>query len=82
MLTILFFAQLREQLKTESFDLSIELPCTIDDVLTGLVEQNPKWAQFIQKRTLLSAVNQSMAEGNHTVIKGDEIAFFPPVTGG
>jgi molybdopterin synthase sulfur carrier subunit len=82
MITVLFFAQLREQLKAEKFDLSIGLPCTVNDVLAGLIKQNPEWAQFIQSQTLLHAVNQTMVDDKHIVTQDDEIAFFPPVTGG
>ncbi|MGV2470112.1 molybdopterin synthase sulfur carrier subunit, partial [Bacillus subtilis] len=31
---------------------------------------------------LLSAVNQSFVSGEHPLTSGDEVAFFPPVTGG
>jgi molybdopterin synthase sulfur carrier subunit len=82
MMTVLFFAQLREQLKTDNCEISITLPCTINDIQSALIKLNPSWAQFLQERTLLNAVNQTMVEGDFVVGKGDEVAFFPPVTGG
>ncbi|MDB5374794.1 MAG: molybdopterin converting factor subunit 1 [Belnapia sp.] len=39
-------------------------------------------AAFANARTIRAAVNQDFATPDHAVAPGDEIAFFPPVTGG
>jgi len=82
MMTVLFFAQLREQLKTDKLELDIALPCTVGDIQTAILQQNPQWKDFMENRTLLAAVNQDMVQPDHKVKDQDEVAFFPPVTGG
>jgi molybdopterin synthase sulfur carrier subunit len=82
MITVLFFAQLREQLQTHKVDLVIETPCSIAAIQANIVASHPNWSGFIEGRTLLAAVNQTMVTNDHMVNTGDEVAFFPPVTGG
>ena len=82
MIVVLFFAQLKEQLQTARISLEIKTPCTVAHVQTALHEQNPAWAQYLKNRTLLSAVNQDMGQSDCIVNETDEVAFFPPVTGG
>jgi molybdopterin synthase sulfur carrier subunit len=82
MITVLFFAQLREQLQTHKVDLVIETPCSIAAIQANIVASHPNWSDFIEGRTLLAAVNQTMVSNDHMVNTGDEVAFFPPVTGG
>jgi len=82
MVQVLFFAQLREQLKTDQLQLDLATPCTIGDVQTKLLELNPHWENIMEGRTLLAAINQDMVSSDATVNNNDEVAFFPPVTGG
>ena len=82
MIPVLFFAQLREQLNTDKVELDITVPCSISDIQQAIIQQYPDWASFIEGRTLLTAVNQTMVEPDHMVNERDEVAFFPPVTGG
>lgn len=82
MVNVLFFAQLREQLKTEQVKLDIATPCTVGDVQNKLLELNPEWQSVMEGRTLLAAVNQDMVSSDAAVNDNDEVAFFPPVTGG
>ena len=82
MVTVLFFAQLKEQLKTDKLELDINTPCQVSDVMSTLLSQNPKWQSALDNRTLLAAVNQDMVPMETEVNNGDEIASFPPVTGG
>ena len=84
MVTVLYFARLREALGTASEQIA--LPPTVKD-LEGLrallVARGGSWAQELATgRPVRAAVNQAMAAGDVPVADGDEIAFFPPVTGG
>jgi molybdopterin synthase sulfur carrier subunit len=81
---ILFFAGLREQLGTGSEQL--ELPPDVGTVAalrSHLMSRGGAWlAALGEKRALRVAVNRDMAQATTPVKTGDEVAFFPPVTGG
>jgi molybdopterin synthase sulfur carrier subunit len=84
MVTILYFARLREALGTGREELA--LPEGVRDlgaVRRTLVSRGGAWAQELGgPRNVRMAVNQDMASAETAVKDGDEIAFFPPVTGG
>jgi molybdopterin synthase sulfur carrier subunit len=84
MITVLYFARLREALGKSSERMA--LPATVRDVeglRTVLVARGGEWEQELApSRPVRAAVNQAMAQGDTQVADGDEIAFFPPVTGG
>ena len=82
MVTILFFAELREQLACERINLEVSAPITLAQVREQLVAEHPHWAAFLRSDKLLCAHNQALTKASQLVSDGDEIAFFPPVTGG
>jgi molybdopterin synthase sulfur carrier subunit len=47
-----------------------------------LANQEGKWDLALESGKLLAAVNQSIVPLEHALSDGDEVAFFPPVTGG
>jgi molybdopterin synthase sulfur carrier subunit len=81
---LLFFAGLREQLGTSGEE--IELPVgvtTLAGVREHLKSRGGDYERvFAGKALVRMAVNQEMAQPGATVKAGDEVAFFPPVTGG
>jgi len=84
MITVLYFARLREALGRNSE--TIALPAAVRDVeglRALLVARGGDWEQeFAPSRPVRAAVNQAIAQGDTQVADGDEVAFFPPVTGG
>jgi molybdopterin synthase sulfur carrier subunit len=84
MVTILYFARLREALGTGREELS--LPAGVGDVAAlrrALLTRGGAWTEaFDEGRRVRAAVNQEMASDATAVRDGDEVAFFPPVTGG
>ncbi len=82
-LKILYFAGLREAIGAASENL--ELPAgvattgALRDHLSGLDERH---AALGAARNLRVAVNQKLLGMDATIADGDEVAFFPPVTGG
>lgn len=81
---VLFFAALREQLGTAAEE--IELPAGVSSV-AGLREHlrgrgGAFEKAFSEKALVRFAVNQEMVSLVKPIKQGDEIAFFPPVTGG
>jgi sulfur-carrier protein len=81
---ILFFAGLREQLGTSGEEL--ELPAgvsTVAGLRAHLLQRGGAWSTTLAEGKLIrAAVNQDMAEQTARIKGGDEVAFFPPVTGG
>jgi sulfur-carrier protein len=81
---VLFFAGLREQLGTSGEE--VELPAgvsTVAGLRSHLLKRGEKWKSALgEPRLVRAAVNQSMAAANAAIKAGDEVAFFPPVTGG
>ncbi|MCJ8322203.1 MAG: molybdopterin converting factor subunit 1 [Colwellia sp.] len=82
MIKIVFFAALREQLGCSELSLDPTNILTINQLKQALIEHQPQWQTFIENNALLSAINHDMVDGEHLIKSGDEIAFFPPVTGG
>lgn len=82
MIKVLFFAQLKELLNCASVQLKQETPCRVSDIKQVLIAQNPAWQIHLDQDNILCAVNQTMVNLEHTIKDGDEVAFFPPVTGG
>ncbi len=83
-LEVRFFAQLREQLGMDSCSVPMHQleKYTIAGVKIWLIEKHPNWETFLSQKSLLMSLNQNMVKSNAVVAEGDEIAFFPPVTGG
>lgn len=84
MITIRFFASLRETLGTGTRELDKTPEITlVMDVVEALVRDNgEEWREVLLQGQALVAVNQTMADFGTAVADGDEVAFFPPVTGG
>ena len=84
MIKLKYFASLKEELGVTHE--AIALPSANTDVMTvlqTLQARGGKWqTNLVSDGKLKFAVNHVMAEVNSPVRDGDEVAFFPPVTGG
>ncbi len=84
MIRLLYFARLREALGAGSE--ALELPKGVDTLArlrAHLAERGGAWAvEMAPARNLRAAVNQDVANPETSLKDGDEVAFFPPVTGG
>ena len=82
--TVLYFASLREALGTAREEL--ELPDDIATLVALRAHLHARGGAFASalapNRAVRAAVNQDMVRGDCAIKVGDEIAFFPPVTGG
>ena len=83
MVQLRYFASLRETLGVGEEQL--ELPSGISDLnaLTRwLQDRDDTWKLALADNRLHVAVNQQIVTSNTAISDGDEIAWFPPVTGG
>ena len=81
MIKVLFFAQLRELLDTEYLEFNQEFD-TVASLRKALQARSIVWQESLESGKTLVALNQSIADDNAPLKDGDEVAFFPPVTGG
>ncbi|HTI83549.1 MAG TPA: molybdopterin converting factor subunit 1 [Acetobacteraceae bacterium] len=83
-LTILYFAWLRERVGASEEHVPVPSGvATVADLVAWLSDRGPGHASaFANRRTVRCAVNQEFADPTTPIGPGDEVAFFPPVTGG
>jgi molybdopterin synthase sulfur carrier subunit len=84
MLKILYFAALRERMGQAEEDLpAAPQIATIADLIALLHQRDSAGAAaFAHPALVRAAVNQEFARPDTPIHDGDEVAFFPPVTGG
>ncbi|SMB28410.1 molybdopterin synthase, small subunit [Sterolibacterium denitrificans] len=82
-LKILYFASLREALDSSGEELALPAGVTsLAALREHLAGRGGVWRKLVESQSLRAAVNQKMADAEAAIADGDEIAFFPPVTGG
>ena len=81
---VLYFASIREKLGQDAEELNLPAGvATIAALRTHLWARGGAWADALAEGKLLrAAVNQDMVPPTAVLKSGDEVAFFPPVTGG
>jgi molybdopterin synthase sulfur carrier subunit len=80
---VLYFAGLREALgcSGEAVEASADM-ATVGGLRACLAARGEPWSALATTKNLRAAVNQAMVGMDAAVRDGDEVAFFPPVTGG
>lgn len=84
MVRLLYFAGFRERLGRSREEIAPRRePATVGSLVEELRSRGEPWSEvFAPGRNWRVAVNQDMAEAATPLRAGDEVAFFPPVTGG
>jgi len=80
MINIVFFSKYREEFGAKGVKVDYQASCR--EVINVLTQQFPDRTRFLENKNLLVAVNQEMGDMDTPLKEGDEVAFFPPVTGG
>jgi sulfur-carrier protein len=73
---VLYFASLKELFGRSEQQLSVDGLSTVEDVWRRVSEG------YDVSQQVLYSINQEYAQADSLVKSGDEVAFFPPVTGG
>ena len=83
MILINYFASYRDRLNLggEKIPLSENLR-SIEDVRQMLMARGEEWREVLGAGNLMCALNQELCQPSAAIEDFDEIAFFPPVTGG
>ena len=80
---VLYFAWLREKIGQPEEQIVLASPISARELVNLLIKQSPAHqAAFCDLEPIRVAINQKLASMDAVVHPGDELAFFPPVTGG
>ena len=83
MLRVLFFASIRERLGRREATLVFEPECASLAGLVARLERDlPGCTQSLLAERTIVALNREVVGREHPIRDGDEVAFYPPVTGG
>lgn len=84
MLHIVFFARVKEQLGCAKLEVEWQESLATVDALQELLcaRESGSWREVLSEDNIIRALNQTVVCGDAVLADGDEIAFFPPVTGG
>ena len=83
MIKVVVFASLREDLGVGEVEVAPTGICSVADLIEGLSQRyGDVWRATLMAENVLVAINQNMVKNEVSVVDGDEVAFFPPVTGG
>lgn len=83
MITVRFFASLREQLGTGELEVAAAGVPTVAALVERLsAERGEAWREALSVPQLIVAINHQVTDRAAALADGDEVALFPPVTGG
>ena len=79
-ITIKLFARMREIVGASTLERSVHEKSTVNEVIELMKQEFPDWAKSSSR--MVVAVNQEFVDLDTPLVEGDEVAFFPPVSGG
>ena len=83
MIKVLFFASLREELNCAQLEQPFEAGLQLSALVAQLIqERGEPWRKALEQDNLIRSVNQQVVTDDVELHDGDEVALFPPVTGG
>ena len=84
LIKVLYFARLKESLNYSTEDMPLPAGVTnVTQLKAHLAERGEAWANlFSAKQSIRAAINHALVDNDAAIKDGDEVAFFPPVTGG
>ncbi|MBL6694193.1 MAG: molybdopterin converting factor subunit 1 [Luminiphilus sp.] len=82
-ITVKFFSLIREAVETEQLTLELnDSSTTVEALKNELGLRGEAWNEALSHPNLIQAVNQRVVFQEEVIKDGDEVAFFPPMTGG
>jgi molybdopterin converting factor subunit 1 len=78
--SVFFFASLVDVVGSRQLSMEVSEGGTVSDLLGELESSHPGMKAY--RPVLLTAVNEEYVQASHAIVEGDEVAIFPPVSGG
>jgi len=83
MIKVLYFARLKESLSYSTEDIALPPGVTtIAGLMQHLAARGDAWSAIFTGKQVRAAINHTLVKNDAVVKDGDEVGFFPPVTGG
>jgi|Deesub1362A_J573_1020465.scaffolds.fasta_scaffold00016_8 molybdopterin converting factor subunit 1 len=82
MVKVKLFAGFRELAKKSNFDISLGRDISLNEFISRLCDEIPALKKPLAERNAIIAVNHKVADEDTVIKNGDEVAIFPPVSGG
>ncbi|HSR01645.1 MAG TPA: molybdopterin converting factor subunit 1 [Methylophilaceae bacterium] len=80
---VLYFARIKESVNYSTEDILLPNSVkTIADLKGHLAQRGDVWTDLFSAQTIRAAINHELVDNTVIIADGDEVAFFPPVTGG
>lgn len=82
MITVKYFAQLRQMAGREEDKLDLGPQATLDQLTDALSKTLPKISELVRTKKVLISVNFDVVAPDHLIRDGDEVGLLPPFSGG
>lgn len=82
MVVVRFFAGFREKVNSDSVEIQVGPQTSLEEFIKRLGDDFPEIAEIIAKNRATIAVNHEVVGPDHIIKEDDEVALFPPVSGG
>ena len=77
---LLFFASLKDIVGSRELRMDVPQGSTVADLLFQLESRYPRMKEY--RSVILTAINEDYVDKSTRISEGDEVAIFPPVSGG
>ncbi len=82
MITVKYFAQLRQMAGKEQDQFELGAQVTLDQLSDAIGSNLPKIGELVRDKKIMVSVNYDVVPSDHIIQDGDEVALLPPFSGG
>jgi molybdopterin converting factor subunit 1 len=82
MVSVRLFAGFKEKINKDTLEIRLNTHTTLEDFIINLGESFPQIAEILENNQATIAVNHEIVDQDYILKDSDEIALFPPVSGG
>lgn len=82
MITVKYFAQLRQMAGREEDQFDLGAQATLDQLSDAIGLDLPKIGELVRDKKIMVSVNYDVVAADHIIKDGDEVGLLPPFSGG